>query len=454
MGRRTTRRQFLQTTSAAGMGYWVAGRAEAGVSKSANGRIQVGCIGVGGKGDGDSKMCDKLGKVVAACDVDSRILERAATRFKAKQFADFREMLDQMGDQIDAVTVSTPDHVHVIAAARAMRMGKHCYCQKPLTRSIAEARLLAETARDQGVATQMGNQYTAFNGMRKMAYQVRAGQLGKVSEVHIWTNRPVWPQGEARGAEKPIPDRLNWDLWVGPAPMRPYSDGYHQFKWRGWWDFGTGALGDMACHTANMPFMALNMRDPVSVQATTSGHNKDSYPSWSKIKFEFPELNGRDAFTMYWYDGTKQPSADVLEGVEPEEDGRPIVKSGALIVGEKGKLYAKGDYAERGSQWIGVEPEEVDYPKVAGGKVELRHYEEWFNAMSGGDPATSNFPDYSAPLTETILLGNLAVWAADLPESPGKKVQWDAKNLRATNAPELQAIVRPEYRTGWNIVVA
>jgi predicted dehydrogenase len=345
----TDRRKFLQASAAASVGYWVSGGLHAAESKSPNEKIQLGCIGVGGKGDSDVKNVSKFGKIYALCDVDAATLEGMSKRYKSQHiFSDFREMLDQMGDRIDAVTVSVPDHNHAVAASKAMRMGKHVYCQKPLTHTIWEARRLGEIAREKGVATQMGNQYTAFNPMRKAAYQIRAGQLGSVTEVHIWTNRPIWPQGERRAPIKPVPATLDWDAWIGSAPYRPYADGYHPFAWRGWWDFGTGALGDMACHTCNLPFMALNMRDPVAVEAECPEHDGDSYPTRSKIKFEFPELDGRAAFTMYWYDGGNVPSPELFKDVtlEVEIDGRkvpPPAPSGVLLIGDQATMYAAGD---------------------------------------------------------------------------------------------------------------
>ncbi|MFO0790845.1 MAG: Gfo/Idh/MocA family oxidoreductase [Pirellulales bacterium] len=310
------RRRFLQSTAAAGVGFWVAGGVEAAASKSPNEKVQVGCIGVGGKGKSDVDNMSKLGKIYALCDVDATTLEGMVKAYKTEHnFSDFREMLDKMGDKIDAVTVSIPDHNHAVAACKAMKLGKHVYCQKPLTHSIWEARRMGEIAREAGVATQMGNQWTAYNPMRKAAYQIREGQLGNVKEVHVWTDRPIWPQGEKRAASKPVPSTLNWEAWIGPAAFRPYAEGYHPFKWRGWWDFGTGALGDMACHTCNLPFMALNMRDPSSVEAECPEHDRDSYPPRSKIKFEFPKLGDRAAFTMYWYDGGNLPDRELFKGV-------------------------------------------------------------------------------------------------------------------------------------------
>ncbi|MFH1269121.1 MAG: Gfo/Idh/MocA family oxidoreductase, partial [Planctomycetota bacterium] len=274
---RTTRRRFLETTAATGVGFWVAGGLRAQESDSPNERIGMASVGIGGKGSSDSADAGASGEMVAICDIDTQRLEAAQKRFpKAKAFTDFRKMLEEMEGSIDAVTVSTPDHCHAPAALMAMRMGKHCFCQKPMTRSIYEARLMGQVAKEKGVATEMGNQGTAENGLREAASLVKAGALGAVSEAHVWTNRPIWPQGGGRPEPEQCPDNIKWDLWLGPAPERPYAKGYHPFAWRGWWDFGTGALGDMACHTLNMPFAACDLRDPISVQAVTSGHNKDS----------------------------------------------------------------------------------------------------------------------------------------------------------------------------------
>src|SRR3954453_8873313 len=230
----TNRRKFLQTTAVTGLGYWAAGGVEAAVSKSPNDQIQLGCIGVGGKGQRDVQNVSKFGKIYALCDVDKTTREGMEKAYKTEHnFSDYREMLDKLGDRIDAVTISIPDHNHAVAAAKAMKMGKHVHCQKPLTHSIWEARRLGEIAREKGVATQMGNQFTAFSPLRKAAYQIRAGQVGTVKEVHIWTNRPIWPQGGHRPAIKPIPSTLDWDAWLGPAPWRAYSGPqvYHPFAW-------------------------------------------------------------------------------------------------------------------------------------------------------------------------------------------------------------------------------
>ena len=261
-----------------------------------------------------------------------------------------------------------------------------------------------------------------------------------MKEVHVWTNRPIWPQGGPRPKPVACPAHLKWDLWLGPAPERPYANGYHPFSWRGWWDFGTGALGDMACHTVNMPYMALNLRDPIAVQAETSGHNKDSYPKWSIITFDFPALGDRPAVKLFWYDGGKRINKELLEG-------KPMAASGCLVIGEKGKLYAPGDYVREANCLLlgGPTMPEVKWVESPG------HFEEWIRAIKGGEPAMSNFPDYAGGLTETMLLGNLAVWVAA--SGKGEKVQWDAKNLKSTNVAGLEPIVKPTYRAGYTLDV-
>jgi predicted dehydrogenase len=443
MKRRTDRREFLKTSAVIGAGYFTAAGLQAKESTSALETIRFGCIGTGG-GKGESDTSDASdpkhnAKIVALCDVDDKILAGSLKKFEqAKGFNDFRKMLDEMGKEIDAVTVTTPDHMHAPIASLAMGMGKHCYCQKPLTRTIYEARRLGEIARETKVVTQMGNQGTAEDSLREAAAVVQSGILGTVKEVHVWTNRPVWPQGGPRPPKGPAaPADLHWDMWLGVAPYRDFFPGaYHTFRWRGWWDFGSGALGDMACHTFNMPYMALDLRNPTSVVAETSGHNRDSFPAWSVINFEFPGNDKRPAVKCVWYDGGKLPNQDLFDGELPN-------KAGTLIIGDKGKLYAPGDYADSGLKLLGgIEKPAVEWVHSPG------HFKEFTDGIKGGPTPRSNFPDYSGPLTETILLGNLAVWAA--PDAgTGKKIEWDATNLVATNAPEVMSLVKPTYREGY-----
>ena len=439
MAYKASRRQFLKTTAATGMGYWVAGGVRAQESNSPNEKIAFASVGIGGKGSSDSNDAGRRGDMVAICDVDTGRLDGAKKRFdKAKAYTDFRKMLDEMGKSIDAVTVSTPDHCHAPAALMAMRMGKHCFVQKPLTHSIYEARLMGKIAKEKGLATQMGNQGTAGGRLRKAAAMMKAGRLGTPKEVIVWSNRPVWPQGCDRPEAKEPPAHLKWDEWLGPAPERPYGNGYHPFVWRGWWDFGTGALGDMACHTVNMPYMGLDLFNPTSVQAVSSGHNKDSYPKWSIINFEFPAVDWRPAIKFTWMDGGKKPDPDVLDGDAPRG-------SGCIVIGTKGKLYSGNDYGGIDKLYGDVDDsdEGLEYDKSPG------HFQEWVDAIKGGKPAKSDFANYAGGLTETILLGNLAVWVAA--EGEGEKVEWDAKNLKVKNITGLEQIVKPVYRKGYTL---
>ncbi|TWT57301.1 putative oxidoreductase YdgJ [Thalassoglobus neptunius] len=442
MPRPSNRRDFLKTSAAIGAAVYV-GHPTLNAQdeeRSANTRVAYACVGVGGKGASDSADASKHGDIVAICDVDDRTLTKAGVRpgFKeAEKFNDFREMLDKMGDKIDAVTISTPDHTHAPAAAMAMKMGKACFCQKPLTHTVWEARRLQEIAEETGVATMMGNQGTSYDGLRRAAALLKAGKIGRVKEAHIFTNRPIWPQGGPRPEPQQAPPHVHWDLWLSAAPERPYADGYHPFAWRGWWDFGTGALGDMACHTFNMPFAGLNLANPKTIQAVCTGHNMDSYPQSSKIDFEFDHPSGEGMMPVYWYDGGNQADESLLKGQKFQH------KSGSIIVGEDLTLYSFGDYGEN---WIlidadgnTVDPPEVEFEKSPG------HFTEFHETIIGErDHAMSNFQKYAGALTETILLGNLAVWAAASGES--KKIEWDAENLTATNAPEVMNVVKKEYR--------
>ncbi len=428
---RLHRRQFVKSTAALGAGAWVLGGVPARASRAANEEIRFACIGVGGKGSSDSSDAGREGKVVAICDIDRNILEEKRKEFPdAKVYTDFRKMLDEMEDQIDAVTVSTPDHTHAVAAVYAMRMGKHCFCQKPLTHSIEEARVLGDLARETGVVTQMGNQGTAGSSLRESAALIRAGVVGAVKEVHVWTNRPVWPQ--SNGLEipsQPTPDHIDWASWIGPAKHRPYSPELHPFKWRGLWDFGTGALGDMACHTLNMSYMALDLKFPTSVEAEFEPHDRMFFPSRSKITFEFPEMNGRPALKMVWYDGGEKPADELLADLPKrrQNDRELHYTSGALIVGDKGKFYSPGDYGEVPaatglivdgdfvSQRRITRPrdgdaspfsqfKDIEYTRSPG------HFTEFANGIKGTGKPVSEFTEYAGPLTETILLGNLALW--------------------------------------------
>ena len=449
MTRKTTRRNFIGQSAALGTAFWVGGQRTLQANTSALQSLSAACVGVGGKGGSDTSHIAEQGvKIAGLCDVDGGTLNKKGEEFKdAAKFQDFREMLEQLGDKVDIVTVSTPDHTHAAAAVKAMKMGKHVYCQKPLTWSIREARLMREVAAEKGVVTQMGNQGTSENGLREAVEVIRSGAIGDVSEVHIWSNRPVWPQGVGRPAgEDPVPENLNWDAWIGPAPMRPFKKGvYHSFNWRGWVDFGTGALGDMACHTTNMPVMALKLWDPVAVTATANPglFENETYPASSSLMFEFPEREGLPACNFYWYDGGNLPPESVISQLPAsfqkrvqaqKEGGRKT--SGAVLVGSKGLLFSPDDYGARyyllpEDNYKDFEKPEQSLPRIpfnAGG--DQRQKWEFVSSVKGEyEPGTMSNFGYAGRLTETILVGNLAMRAGE-----GQRIEWDAKNLKSTNS--------------------
>ncbi|HUY32479.1 MAG TPA: Gfo/Idh/MocA family oxidoreductase [Pirellulales bacterium] len=454
MAREINRRGFLQGASLAGVGFWVAGRPALVFADSPNEKINIACVGVGGKGSSDTDQAANYGNIVALCDIDDQRLGAKAEKFpRAKTYNDYRKLLDEMHPQIDAVVVSTPDHTHAPAAVRAMRLGKHVYCQKPLTHSIAEARLMRDTARQYKVATQMGNQGTADGGFRRGVEIVRSGAIGPVREVHVWTNRPFkyWKQAPdivARPTETPpVPSHVHWDLFLGTAPARPYHPVYHPHDWRGWWDFGTGSLGDMACHTANLPFMALKLGYPTRVSAVSGAVNPETYPAWATITYEFPARDDLPPVKLTWYEGARDgernlPRAELLRGETPSS-------SGALLIGERGAMLSPNDYgAEQkllpAKQFEGYQPPEPTLARIEGDRgIDDNQKREWAHAILGGPPALSNF-DYAAVLTETMLLGNVAVRV-------GKPLEYDAANVRITNCPAAADWISPKYRQGWDL---
>jgi predicted dehydrogenase len=458
-----SRRQFIARTSmavgAASIAFPYVGRV-----LGANDRINVACIGVGGKGDSDSSDAANFGQIVAICDVDQNNLDRKANQFKGKfpdlkKYTDYRELIEKSGKDIDAVTVSTPDHHHGVAAILAMKQGKHCFCQKPLVQTVYEARTVRALAREKKLATQMGNQGSAEPGLRRAVEVIHAGVIGKPLELHVWSNRPIWPQGYARpdGAD-PIPASLDWDKWLGPAKERPFKkDIYHPFAWRGWFEFGTGALGDMACHTVNMPFRALKLGYPNVVEYEKgSQFFPETYPKTSKIRFEFPEREGLPALKFWWYDGnpgdkeTLRPGGETTKEINSTFEKLP--GSGALIIGEKGKIFSPDDY---GAQFYIVKNGKEDFvrgdnddeckavkqsiPRSPG------HMKEWFEMIRNGTPAYSNF-EIAGYLAEVILLGCVA-----LRVGAGKRMEWDGPNMKSPNLPEAAQFVKRDYRTGWTV---
>jgi len=453
------RRQFLSRTTFA-VGTATLAFPYVGRVLGANDRVNIACIGVGGKGDSDSSDAAKCGgNIVAICDVDQNTLDKKAKQFPdAKKYNDYRKLLEEMDKEIDAVTVSTPDHNHGVAAIRAMKQGKHCFCQKPLVQTVAEARMVRKLANEKKLATQMGNQGSAENGLRRAVEVVQAGVIGNPLELHVWSNRPVWPQGLERPAgEDPVPANLNWDSWIGPAAMRPYKKGtYHTFAWRGWYEFGTGALGDMACHTVNMPFRALKLGYPNVVELEMASRiYPETFPKSSRIRFEFPERDGLPPLKFWWYDGNPD---DALKPLRPFADKvREIIVtqgnlpgSGALIIGEKGKLFSPDDY---GAQfYLAMKGEDEfksgDKHDAAKGVAQSiprspGHMQEYIRMIKEGTPAYSNF-DIAAYLTEIILLGCVALRVGE-----GRRMEWDGPNMSSPNLPEAAQFVTRKNRAGW-----
>ncbi len=409
-------------------------------------RLNVAKVGCGGMGHSDLRTVSRLGcNIVAMCDVDERHAAKAYGEFPdPPKYRDFRVMLEELDDSIDAVVVSTPDHTHAVASMMAIRMGKHVYCQKPLTRTVHEARALTEAAREHGVVTQMGNQGHGGEALRRTAEYIRAGAIGTVSEVHVWTDRPVWKQNAGRPQDTPqVPATLDWDLWLGPAPDRPYHSAYLPFSWRGWWDFGTGALGDMACHNMDPAFYVFNLKYPASVTAECPAFSKESFPQWSVIEWEFPAEGDRPALKLVWHDGKRLPPRP--EELEP---GRGLGDNGILFVGDRGKMLGGG--------WAGgcriipeakmreFPPPEKTLPRSIG------HYDEWVEACKGSlhdgrRIVTASDFDYAGPMTETILLGNVAL------RFRGQKLAWDGEGKEFAEPAEANRLLHYEYRKGWTL---
>ncbi len=459
------RRDFLKNSAFGAGGFLIlaSGSGAKAFSYAANEKLNVGIIGVAGKGRvdmmgvaGEQKQRDKPrtfnGENIAAlCDVDEKNLASGVADFpKAKQFHDFRKMLDEHGKNLDAVVIATPDHTHAPAAMAAMRLGKHVYCEKPLTHSILEARTLTETAAKMKVATQMGNQGHSEDNTRRIVEIIRSGAIGHVREVHAWTNRPIWPQGKDRPAgSDPVPNYLHWDLWLGPAPERPFiankfdKNGkeiekiYHPFAWRGWWDFGTGALGDMACHILDASFWALDLKYPTAVEVLAGEPRKpDNGPMWEIIQYDFPARGEMPALKLTWYDGKKKPPAELFEGER-------VPNGGSILIGDKGKLFIPDDYGRR--HILLPKAKFADFKNPPETIVRSPgHHKDWVEACKNpARPACSNF-SYSGPLTEMVLLGVVAF-------RTGQKLEWNGPSMTATNCAVAEEYIRPRYRKGWEL---
>lgn len=441
-GKRISRRTFVGSAAAAAAFTIVPRHVLGGAGfTSPNEKLNIAGIGVGGRGRSVLRDCRKE-NIVALCDVDDNYAARTFKEYpNATKYKDFRVMLEKQKN-IDAVMIATPDHTHAVISMTAIKMGKHVYCEKPLTHTVYESRKLAEAARDAKVATQMGTQGHSYEGIRLISEWIQDGAIGQVREVHIWTDRPAgwWPQGVDRPTETPpVPDTLEWDLWLGPAPERPYNPAYHPFAWRGRWDFGTGAFGDMGCHLFDAPFWALNLGCPASVEASSTPVNSETAPLASIVHYQFPARGDLPPVKLTWYDGGLMPARP-----EEIEEGRPMgnKNGGVLLVGDKGTIMAKDENAQDPrlipeSRMQEYKQPEKTIPRSSG------HCAEWIAACKGGKPAGANF-DYAGPLTEVVLLGNIAI-------RTGKKLYWDGPNMRCTNVPEANAYVTKEYRKGWSL---
>ncbi|HUT12631.1 MAG TPA: Gfo/Idh/MocA family oxidoreductase [Thermoguttaceae bacterium] len=430
--RHPNRRDVLKTSLALGTGFYlgVAGRAR---GASANEKLNVACIGVGGQGGANVNGVSGE-NVVAVCDVDENRAGKNFTRFPgAKQYQDFRKMLDDMDKSIDAVVVSTPDHTHFHPARLAMSMGKHCYCEKPLAHSAWEIRELTDIAAKMKVATQLGNQRHANSGMRRTVEAVQAGMVGRIKEVYCF-------MGGSRGMPAvptefpPVPAHLNWDLWLGPAKARPYSPAYCPYNWRFWWDFGTGETGNWGCHILDVPYWALNLKHPRRVDLDEVPAPADIDPQRTPksmlTRLEYPAEEGHDALSLHWWHGG--PKKEVIQKHDAYDDM-------ILFVGEKGTISA-GFNGHKAKMYDGSEPKvpEATIPPSPG------FHREWIDACKGGPPATCNFVDYTGPLAEAVLLANTAFRA-------GGGFDWDAKQFKASGNPKADEYIFPEFREGWKV---
>jgi predicted dehydrogenase len=439
-----TRRQFIKAVAGASALAFAAPRIVS--AQNVNSQIGYAHIGTGGQGGAHLGLSNgKDGICIAFCDADSGRWGGMPGRWpEAGKYTDYRKMFDKHAKQIDAVIVAIPDHNHAPASLMAMKMGKHVYCEKPLTWSVAEAREMAKVAAEKKLATQMGNMGHANEGNRKVVEWVQSGMLGDITSVHTWTNRPVWKtQGiTQRPPSKPVPANLNWEAWLGPAPFRDFHDGLHAFEWRGWFDFGCGDVGDMGCHTWDCVNWAMAPDYPTSVEVLAVKGNgyPETFPSKSHFKWEFPEKKGRKAFSAHWYAGGMQPPAP------PEMEGKGLVASGSLFFGTKGVLYVQGDYAdspriipEARMKEIGLPPKRLE--RSPG------HHDEWVMAIKGEKPwnfPKSNFA-YAGPMTELMLLGCVAIKL----NKPGMKIECDPIK-REVKTKEAIALLSRTPRKGWS----
>lgn len=446
--RSLNRRQFLGTSATALAGITIVpSRVVSGFGYTApSDTLNIACVGIGGMGQHVLRPLAETENIVALCDCDwNRATVGVFEQYpNAQRYKDYRVMLDRQND-IDAVVVATPDHTHAVVSMEAIRRGKHVYTEKPLTHTIYEARVLTEAAREHGVATQMGNLGQAGDGPRRLREMIQDDAIGPVTEVHVWTDRPnrglsdtFWPQGVDRPASTPpIPDTLDWDLFIGPAPMRPYHRSYHPFNWRGWLDFGTGALGDIGCHAFDPVFRALDLKYPTSVQAVSTLINNETFPLGSIVTYTFPARGNMPPVRLMWYDGGLRPPRlpEITQGTQ-------MGPNGVLYIGSKGVILGNRIFPE--SLRDAYEPPTPYIPSSPG------HHAEWVQACKGGEPAGSNY-EWAGPLTETVLLGNIALRLELREQLTRQTLDFDPVNLRIPSLAEANEFLHYEYRDGWTL---
>ncbi len=438
------RRDFLKTTA---IGSFPAFMPKLSMAQSANGKLAHACIGCNGMGTGDRQNLashDKI-EIVALCDVDTaRMAEARKEHPNARVYQDWRELLEKEGDKIDSVNVTVPDHMHASIAMAALKRGKHVYCQKPLTHDVAEARALRLAAEEAGVVTQMGNQIQSAIEYRMAVQMIKDGVVGKIKEIHAWSGAQFPQRGRPAGSD-PIPETLNWDMWLGSAPERPYKKGlYHDFNWRGWQDFGGGAIGDFGCHILDTPFKAMGFKAPTSIKATVpdewTNHapsRAENWPDWEVLKYVFPgnAMTEGDAINVTWYDGSKQPPRELF-GFDNDE--RKIPGGGSLFIGEGGNFMVPHI---AGPQMVPYKLNRgIKRPDIEG----FSHYHAFIDACHGKGTTGSNF-NYAGPLAESTCLGMIANRFA------GKELQWDVEKMQITNVAAANKLVKRTYRDGWKV---
>ncbi len=442
------RREFIGTSALAIGGLTIVpARAVAGLGHVApSDKLNIAGIGIGGMGRSDLEDVAKTENIVALCDVDwNNSVENVFQLYpKAHRYKDYRVMLDKQKD-IDAVVIATPDHTHAIISMEAIRRGKHVYTEKPLTHTVYEARMLTEAAREHKVATQMGNQGQAGDAPRRLQEMIHDGAIGSIEEVHVWTDRPnrgladtYWPQGVKRPEDTPpVPESLDWDLFTGPAPLRPYHPSYHPFRWRGWLDYGTGALGDIGCHSFDAVFRILNLKYPISIQATSTLVNGESFPLGSIVTYDFPARGEMPPLRLTWYDGGLRPPrlADMGSNIQMGAGGVLYIGSKGVILNNRILPQSLDEAYQRPEPYLESSP---------------GHRQEWILACKGGEPAGSNF-DWAGPLTETVLLGNIALRPELREKMSFQNLHFDAENLSFPNIPEADLFLHYEYRNGWKL---